>query len=266
MSEGVLKYVSLHEIRPGEYQPRTVFDRQQLDELIASIKDNGVIQPISLRPLLIPKGNYKYEIVAGERRFRAASEAGEDKIPAQIQKMTDLQAAEVAMIENLHRVDLNPIDLAWGYARFKEDFDLSQKEIADKMKRSEPHVSSTLALLTCAPEIQQLIKDGTLTKSHGKMLVTLTHEQQRRLALQARGKSVTAFDKLLKAEKKNSQEKTPTRIDPDVEKTQREFGEKFGCHTLIKQRKNGAYYMEIHFHNLDIMDGFFIKTGFKQKE
>jgi ParB family chromosome partitioning protein len=237
MSEGILKYVPLYEIKPGEYQPRTVFDRQELDELIATVKDSGIIQPISLRPLNIPKGNYKYEIVAGERRFRAASEAELDEIPALIRKMTDKEAAEIAIIENLHRVDLNPIDLAQGYFRYKEDFGLSQKEIADKIKRSEPHVSSMLALLTCAPEIQQLIKDGTLTKSHGKMLVTLTHEQQRRLALQSRGKSVTAFDKLLKAEKKNSQTKIPARIDPDVEKIQREFGEKFGCHTLIKQKK-----------------------------
>lgn len=165
--------LSIDELRPNEHQPRTFFDPEKLAELVSSIKLYGVIQPLVVRKTL--EG---YEIVAGERRWRAAREAGLAAVPAVVRSYSDAEMMEIALIENLQRHDLNPIEEAMGFQRLMSDFGLTQEEVAKKMGRSRSAVANTLRLLQLSTVTQQYVSRGTLTAGQVRPILALNSEQQ----------------------------------------------------------------------------------------
>jgi len=164
-----LRQVSLADIERNPYQPRTVFDDEKLSELTISIQEVGVLQPILLR-----EQNGRYELIAGERRWLAARRAGLSSIPAIVRRVQDVESFEQAIIENLHREDLNPIDEAVAYHRLMDEFSMTQQQVAERVGRSRPAVANALRLLHLSSDIQRLIMDGALSAGHARCLAGVT--------------------------------------------------------------------------------------------
>ena len=164
-----LRQVSLADIERNPYQPRTVFDDEKLSELTISIQEVGVLQPILLR-----EQNGRYELIAGERRWLAARRAGLSSIPAVVRRVQDVESFEQAIIENLHREDLNPIDEAVAYHRLMDEFSMTQQQVAERVGRSRPAVANALRLLHLSSNIQRLIMDGALSAGHARCLAGVT--------------------------------------------------------------------------------------------
>jgi ParB family chromosome partitioning protein len=160
-----LRQVPLADIERNPYQPRTVFDDEKLSELTTSIQEVGVLQPILLR-----EQNDRYELIAGERRWLAARRAGLSSIPAVVRRIQDIESFEQAIIENLHREDLNPIDEAVAYHRLVDEFSMTQQQVAERVGRSRPAVANALRLLHLSSDVQRLIMDGALTAGHARCL------------------------------------------------------------------------------------------------
>jgi ParB family chromosome partitioning protein len=176
---GELREVPIEAIRPNEYQPRRRFDDEALAALAASIGELGVLQPVLVRP----DGEGGYELVAGERRWRAARRAGMRMIPALIRAAGDQSSLEQAIVENLHRQDLNPLEEASAYQQLVEDFDLTQDEVARRVGKSRSAVANTLRLLQLAAPVQRLVGEGLLSAGHARALLSLERlDQQRSLA------------------------------------------------------------------------------------
>jgi ParB family chromosome partitioning protein len=170
--------VPLEELRPNPYQPRKHFNPEALQELVSSIKEHGIVQPIVVR-----KSIRGYEIVAGERRFRAAKEAGLSKVPVVVREFSDDRMMEIALIENLQREDLNPLEVAMAYQKLMTHFSLTQEELAARVGKSRPHVTNFLRLLQLPPEIQEDVSRGTLTMGHARALLGLKdRDLQKKLA------------------------------------------------------------------------------------
>lgn len=170
--EAVVKLVDINDVEPNFGQPRKDFSEAELQELSKSILEHGIIQPLIVRE----KGE-KYEIVAGERRYRAARIAGINEIPVIIKAFSDQQTLEVALIENIQREDLNPMELANAYSLLMERFDLSQEEVADKVGKSRPTVSNIMRLLKLGPYAQEKLREGLITIGHAKVLLTVKDAQ-----------------------------------------------------------------------------------------
>ena len=164
-----LRQVPLADIERNPYQPRTVFDDEKLSELTISIQEVGVLQPILLR-----EQNGRYELIAGERRWLAARRAGLSSIPAVVRRIQDIESFEQAIIENLHREDLNPIDEAVAYHRLMDEFNMTQQQVAERVGRSRPAVANALRLLHLSSDIQRLIMDGALSAGHARCLAGVT--------------------------------------------------------------------------------------------
>ena len=176
--ESELRQVPIADIDRNPYQPRTVFDDEKLAELTTSVQEVGVLQPILLR-----EQNDRYELIAGERRWLAARRAGLSSIPAVVRRIKDIESFEQAIIENLHREDLNPIDEAVAYHRLMDEFSMTQQQVAEKVGRSRPAISNSLRLLHLSSDVQRLIIDGALSAGHARCLVGLTDRKiQEKLA------------------------------------------------------------------------------------
>ncbi|MFW6268833.1 MAG: ParB/RepB/Spo0J family partition protein [Bacillota bacterium] len=169
-----IENIYIENIVPNPFQPRKEFDRDSLEELANSIKSNGIIQPITVRQAE-PK---KYQIVSGERRWRAAKLIGMKKIPAIVNDYNDNQMMEVALIENLQREDLNPIEEAQAYKRMLDDFDMTQKDVAEKVGKSRSSIANTVRLLNLTPKVQMYVSRETLSMGHARSLLSLDKEEQ----------------------------------------------------------------------------------------
>lgn len=192
-----IKYLKLTEIRENNQQPRIEFDRGGLSELIASIKEKGVLQPI-----LVRKRDDGYEIIAGERRFRAARELNLEKIPVIIKSVSDREALVLALIENIQREELNAIEEAKAFKRLIEDFNLTQDDVAQSVGKNRSTVTNVLRLLRLPEEIQKSIKDGIFSVGHARTLLSVEDlEEQRRLFVKStqKGLSVRELENLIKA-------------------------------------------------------------------
>ena len=166
-------YLHLDDIIPNRFQPREVFDERALKELAASIKEHGVIQPIIVRQV-----NNKYEIIAGERRYKASALAGMTKIPAIINNLDDKEAAKVALLENLQRKNLNPIEEALAFKRLLTEFNLKQDEVAERVSKSRTAVTNAMRLLKLNEKVQQMVIDEMLTTGHARALLGIEDQEQ----------------------------------------------------------------------------------------
>lgn len=237
--------VSLIEPRPD--QPRKYFDKEQLQELADSIAEHGVIQPV----ILVKGENGYYRIIAGERRWRAAKLAGLTEIPAIVRDYSDVQAAEIALIENLQREDLNPIEEAQGYKDLMDRFGLTQDKISERVGKSRSNVANMLRLLNLESELQILLQSGRISTGHARALLAVP-EGEKRVEL---GKRVAAENLTVRqveelAKKKDPAARPKPRVSapkyPDVERT---LSEKFGTKVSIKGGKKGK--IEIEFYSAD---------------
>ena len=220
---GRLRMVPLSAIEPNKDQPRREFDEEKLQQLADSISRYGVLQPLLVRDM----GNGRYQLLAGERRWRAARLAGLTELPVQLKELEDQGVLEVALIENLQREDLNPMEHAGGYRRLMEEFSLTQEEVAARVGRSRPAVANTLRLLSLPKTIQDMVQEGALSEGHGRALVGLDESVSLPLALQAceQGLSVRQLERLASAAAKAGREGESPEPEPAKDLYARQLGE-----------------------------------------
>lgn len=220
---GRLRMVPLSAIEPNKDQPRREFDEEKLQQLADSISRYGVLQPLLVRDM----GNGRYQLLAGERRWRAARLAGLTELPVQLKELEDQGVLEVALIENLQREDLNPMEQAGGYRRLMEEFSLTQEEVAARVGRSRPAIANTLRLLSLPKTIQDMVQEGALSEGHGRALVGLDESVSLPLALQSceQGLSVRQLERLASAAAKAGREGESPAPEPAKDLYARQLGE-----------------------------------------
>ena len=241
------KRVSISDLTRNPYQPRETFNEFKLDELANSIKKNGIIQPIAVRLKKSEPG--KYEIVAGERRWLAAQKAGLHDIPVNVLDLSDVESLEVAIVENIQRDDLNPVEEAKGYKRLSEEFNYDHENIAKLMSKSRSHVSNTLRLLTLPNDIIGMLEEGTLTSGQARPLIGLTNASQIAEEIVSKNYSARKVEYLVKSKKGNKfKDKTQ---DADIIKAQERIERILGLKVNIVNKKNKSGKVTIAYKNLD---------------
>ena len=252
-----LSEIAIADVVASRYQPRRVFDQQALDELAGSIRTQGLMQPVVVRSR--PQGGY--ELIAGERRWRAARIAGLTRIPAVIRDATDEQASAMALIENIQREDLNPLEEAQALNRLKEEFGLTQQQVADAVGKSRVAVTNLLRLLHLSPPVRDMLLAGEIEMGHARALLPLEPLDQERLArvVAAKALSVRATEALVRDRHKSAP--TPTRSaqkekDADTARLERELSEVVGAPVSINQDPNGrGGRLVIGYSSLDELEG-----------
>jgi len=240
------KRVPISDLTRNPFQPREYFNKAKLEELSNSIKKNGIIQPIAVRSKNSEAG--KYEIVAGERRWLAAQKAGLHDIPVNVLDLSDVESLEVAIVENIQRDDLNPIEEAKGYQRLSEEFNYDHENISKLMSKSRSHVSNTLRLLTLPKDIIGMLEEGTLTSGQARPLIGLANASQIAEEVVAKNYSARKVEYLVKSKK----DKNPNKaIDADVLKTQERIEKILGLKVNIINKKNNSGKITIEYKNLD---------------
>ena len=241
------KRVSISDLTRNPYQPRETFNEFKLDELANSIKKNGIIQPIAVRPKKSEAG--KYEIVAGERRWLAAQKAGLHDIPVYVLNLSDVESLEVAIVENIQRDDLNPIEEAKGYKRLSEEFNYDHENISKLMSKSRSHVSNTLRLLTLPNDIIGMLEEGTLTSGQARPLIGLANSSQIAEEIVAKNYSARKVEYLVKSKKENKfKHKTQ---DADILKIQDKIERILGLKVNIVNKKNNSGKITIDYKDLE---------------
>jgi ParB family chromosome partitioning protein len=241
------KTVLIGDISRNTYQPRIKFDEEKLEELAKSIKNNGLIQPITVRADLDHPG--KFEIVAGERRWLAAQRAGLHEIPINILELTNSEVLEVAIVENIQREDLNSIEEARGYDRLRKEFNYDQDKIASLMSKSRSHIKNTLRLLTLPDDIIGLLEQGILTAGQARPLIGLSNASEIAEAIINRKLSARTVEALAKEKKNFIKNKSP--IDSNIETVINNLEDLLGLHVDIKNKKNNSGKIIIEYKNLD---------------
>ena len=246
--------LDIDRIQRGKYQPRQVFEQDALQELADSISAQGVVQPIVVRA----EGAH-YELVTGERRWRAAQLAGLQKIPAVIRELDPKSTAAIALIENIQREDLNPLEEAQAFLRLIEEFDLTHQQVADSIGRSRATVSNLLRLLDLADPVKQQVNKGLLNMGHARALLALIRHDQVEIAklVVNRGLSVRETELLVKKTlaSETTSSKKPAAVDPDIKRLESSISEKLGAGVKIKPGKAGAGQLVISFHSTAELDG-----------
>lgn len=255
LDHGQLKQISVDQLKRGAYQPRRFIDEQDLKELAASIEKHGVMQPIVIRP--VDDADTPYEIVAGERRWRAAKIAGLTQVPAIVRDLTDQVAIALALIENIQRQDLNPIDQALALQRFHEEFGLSHQEIADTVGKARTTVSNLLRLLSLADEIKDLMQQGQIDMGHARAILTLKVKDQLQIAKVVIGKnlSVRQTEQLVRDLNTPKPEKAKQTTSADVAQLTKKLSDRFSAEVKIDHNKQGKGKLVIHYHSLEELDG-----------
>ena len=267
-----LRELPVSAIGPSRYQPRRVFDDNALTELAASIKENGLIQPIVVRPL----ATGRYELLAGERRWRAVQKAGLNTISTLIRRCSEEEAACIVLIENLQRQDLNPIEMAQGLARLAREFDMTHADIARQVGSSRSAVTNSLRLLELTPDVQELMKKGHLSMGHSRALLPLPAATQIRAAERVvRGElSVRATELLVKRLLAKRQSPAAGRNvskkkedDPNINRLQSDLSEYLTAPTVLRHdKKSGAGTITIHYASLDALDGILSRIRRSEKK
>ena len=241
-------------IQRGKYQPRRDIDPATLDELAHSIRSQGVMQPIVVRSI----GSGRYEIIAGERRWRASQQAGLDKIPAIVREVSDEAAIAMALIENIQREDLNPIEEAVALQRLQQEFQLTQQQVADAVGKSRVTISNLLRLIALPDEIKTLLSHGDLEMGHARALLGLPGERQVEGArhVVARGLTVRQTEALVRQWlSQKEDDKSAPKSDPDIVRLEQRLAERLGSPVQIKHGEKGKGQLVIRYNSLDELQG-----------
>jgi ParB family chromosome partitioning protein len=249
-------------LQAGKYQPRTQMDEGSLTELAASIKTQGIIQPLLVRPVGVDKssGHVKYEIIAGERRFRAAQLAGLESVPVLVKDVDDTTAAAMALIENIQREDLNPLEEAQGIHRLITDFNFTHEQAAHAVGRSRSAVSNLLRLMNLADPVQTMLMAGDIDMGHARALLAVDAASQIQLAnvVVAKRLSVRETEKLVQRHQEEAAAKPVARVKEksgDIKRLEEELSDSLATSVVFKMGTKGRGQMIIDFADLDILDG-----------
>lgn len=253
--EGELRSLAIDAIVAGKYQPRQAFDPEKIEELAASIKSQGVIQPIVVRAI----GPGRYELIAGERRWRAARQAGLDEIPALVKVVADQAVVAMALIENIQREDLSPLEEAQALSRLIDQFELTHQQAADAVGRSRAAVSNLLRLLDLPAEVKRLLDAGKLDMGHARALATLPEKRAIALAREAAAKnwSVRELEEAVRRGEVGVSKGTKAAVkqDPNIAALERDLAAKLATRVSVAHARNGRGKLVIHYHSLDELDG-----------
>ena len=238
--------ISISDLTRNPYQPRQNFSKEKLEELANSIKKNGIIQPIAVRPNKAEIG--KYEIVAGERRWLAAQRAGLHEIPVRVLELSDVESLEVAIVENIQRDDLNPVEEAKGYQRLNEEFNYDHESISKLMSKSRSHISNTLRLLTLPKDIIAMLEEGTLTSGQARPLIGLSNASAVAEEIVAKNYSARKVEYLVKTKKNLKSNKS---YDANILKAQENIEKRLGLKVYISTKKNNSGKVTIEYKDLE---------------
>ena len=249
--------LAVDQLQPGRYQPRTRMEPEALKGLSESIKTQGVIQPILVRPV----DGGKFEIIAGERRWRAARMAGLRAVPVVVRNIPDHQALAVALIENIQREDLNPLEEATGIQRLTNEFGLTHQAAAEALGRSRAAISNLLRLLELAPPVRDLLAEGKLDMGHARALLALPALRQVELAheIAAKGLSVREVEKRVGELVSRPKPRVPRTVDRDVARLEEELAQKLGTSVQLKPKGKGRGLLIVEYRDLDQLDGLIEK-------
>ncbi len=251
-SSDSVQYINIHDIMPNANQPRKVFNEEKIEELSESIKEHGIIQPIVVR-----KKENGYEIVAGERRWRAAIKAELTQVPCLLRELSDEQNMLIAIIENMQREDLNPLEEAEGLNQMIVSFGMTQEQISKSVGKSRPYIANSLRLLKLPEYIKESLAEGKLSAAHGRTLITIENEELRKSLCEkiiAEGLSVRATEKLVSEIGRDKKRRSATRIkNPDVAKVESELKECLGTRVIINQNGRKGK-IEIEFFSKDELE------------
>ncbi len=263
-TEDVLSELKIGQLKPGKYQPRSHMDEASLKELAASIKEQGIMQPILAR--VVADGSH--EIIAGERRWRAAQLAGLSQVPVLVRKVPDSAALAMALIENIQRENLNPLEEATGIQRLIGEFHMTHQAAADSVGRSRSATTNLLRLLNLSEPVQKMLMQGKIDMGHARTLLALDAAHQILAAnkIASEGLSVRGAEKLVQKMQGQKTKTRKTTIDRDIMNLQQDIAEHLGVKVLIKHSGRGKGKIEIYYTSLDEFDGLVkqLKAGTKK--
>lgn len=254
-----LRSLPVEQIVRGRYQPRQDLREDTLQELADSIRVQGVVQPIVVRP----SGEDCYELIAGERRWRAAQLAGLSEVPAVVREVSDRAAIAMALIENIQREDLNPLEEATALQQLIAEFELTHQQAAEAVGRSRAAVTNLLRLLELSEEVRRLVQDRKLDVGHARALLTLPHALQREAARQVllRGLSARETEELVRRLRQDdAAPASPKPVDPNIRSLQENLSERLGARVQLRHDTSGKGRMVIHYNNLDELDGIIARV------
>ena len=240
---------AISDLSRNPYQPRQNFKEEKLEELANSIRKNGIIQPIAVRLKKSEKG--KYEIVAGERRWLAAQRAGLHEIPVTVLDLSDAESLEVAIVENIQRDDLNPVEEARGYKRLNDEFKYDHESISRLMSKSRSHISNTLRLLTLPKDIISMLEEGTLTSGQARPLIGISNASSIAEEIVSKNYSARKVEYLIRNKKNKTENKT---IDSNILKAQEKIQRALGLKVSISNKKNNSGKVVIEYKDLEQFD------------
>jgi ParB family chromosome partitioning protein len=268
-----VRMIPLREIAPSPYQPRRKMQEAALEELAASIRVSGVLQPIVVRPINSPGAGLNYQIIAGERRLVASKRAGKESIPALVRTVSDEQAMEMALIENLQREDLNPIEEAHAFERLMRECGLTQEQVAQKTGKDRASIANHLRLLRLPPEIQEGVAVGAISMGHAKALAALDSRseiQYLAMEIAENGMSVRKTEELVRQRLEGNvpvepphRIMAPREVDPNVREVERELERILGVRVQIKDRK-GKGKVVLEYYSLEDFDRILEVMGAKK--
>ncbi|MFA6279538.1 MAG: ParB/RepB/Spo0J family partition protein [Bdellovibrionales bacterium] len=243
-------------IQPGAYQPRRHFDAESIQELANSIKECGVLQPLMVRPIAGEKDSY--EIIAGERRWRASQKAGLHQVPVIVKAMTDREAMEIGLIENVQRQDLSPLEEAEGYRRLLEEFNHTQENLAKIVGKSRPHITNFLRLLKLPDSVKAMLDSGAITMGHARVVITAKDPEALANEILKKGLSVRQAEALAKKESDGrfaKKERASTSSDPNILALERDIGRSLGLKIKIHVLTSTTGTLTLHYNDLDQLEG-----------
>ena len=248
-----LKNIPIDLIQRGKYQPRVEMNEAALEDLAASIKAQGVMQPIVIRSIAAQK----YEIIAGERRWRASQMAGLSSIPAVVKQVSDEAAIAMSLIENIQRENLNPIEEAMALKRLQDEFELTQQEVASAVGKSRATVTNLMRLIGLHIDVQKMLQVGKFEMGHARALLTLSETKQVEFAklVANKGLSVRQTESLVRNVNTGSELDRKKSIDPNIKKLEEDLGEKLGAKVIIQHSEKGKGRLVINYNSLDELDG-----------
>ena len=254
--DGELREIPVDLIQRGRYQPRRDMDPAALQELADSIRQQGVMQPVVVRP--VSEG--RYELIAGERRWRATQMAELDSIPAIIRDVPDEAAIAMALIENIQRENLNPIEEAFALQRLQEEFGLTQAQVAEAVGKSRTTITNLLRLIGLTEDVRTMLEHGDLEMGHGRAMLTLPPEQQMQVARQVVAKSLSvrqteALVRRIQQEKPATEDSGSKALDPNIRALQDDLSDRLGARVSIAHGKRGKGKVVIEYSSLDELDG-----------
>ena len=254
-TDGLLRNIPIENLQRGIYQPRNDMNPEALEDLASSIRAQGVVQPIVVRQV----SSGKFEIIAGERRWRAAQIAQLAEIPAVIRDVPDRAAIAMSLIENIQREELNPMEEAQALQRLIDEFEMTHQQAADAVGRSRAAVSNLLRLLGLTPDVRRMVENGDLEMGHARALLALDGELQLETArlVVGKGMSVRETERLVKQRQEfpEGKPKKMVNISPDIKSLQQSLGDKLGASVAIQHGTKGKGKLVIQYHSLDELDG-----------